>query len=97
MNNDYLTNETDNQYQEEIKLKKEIEKIETLAKQYMTREALSRFGNIKIAHPEKALQVAIAIVNAAKSGLKERIDDSMLKEILMQLSEEKRETKIKWR
>ena len=81
---------------EQIKLQEQISQIESMAKQYFTKDALSRYSNLKLAHPEKAIQVAMAIVQASKSGFNERIDDNSLKDILIQFQESKRETKIKW-
>jgi len=97
MNAGYSQEEIENAYKEEVKLKEQIKGIEDAAKRCMTKDALSRFGNLKVAHPEKALDVAIAIVNAANSGMNEKIDDKTLKEMLVQLNENRREAKIKWR
>ena len=85
------------QFNEQVKMQQEMTKIEESAKQLLTKDALSRYSNLKLAHPEKALQVAFAISQACKSGLNQKIDDASLKEILMQMQENKKETKIKWR
>ncbi len=86
--------EIQNKYQqgfnEEEALKNQIEQLEALAKQFLDKEALSRFGNLKIAHPEKAMHLASVIIQMAKTGrLKEKLNDGQLKEILLMLKEEK--------
>ncbi len=91
--NDYFQN---NNAAEDENLKLQMKQIEESAKKYLTREALLRFGTLRIAHPEKAMQVAFAISQMAQSGLNRKVDDAMLKEILMHLQAERKETKIKW-
>lgn len=82
--------------QEEIQLRQQIEALENLAKQYMEKEAISRYGNIKIAHPEKAVHVIAVIAEAVRNGsIKEKITDEQLKEFLRELQEPKKEFKIR--
>src|SRR3990167_8139612 len=77
-------------FNEEEALKNQIEQIEALAKQLLDKEALSRFGNIKIAHPEKAIQLASVLIQMARTGrLKEKLNDEQLKQILTMLQEKK--------
>jgi len=85
-----------NNVDEQIKLQQKFQQLETLAKQYLTKEAINRYGNIKAAHPELAVQVVALIIQAAQSGqLKEKITDSELKQFLLQIKEPKREFKLK--
>lgn len=80
---------------EKLKLQQQINALETLAKQYMTNEAISRYGNIKSAHKEKALQlIAIIAQLIQQNQIKEKITDAQLKQLLINLNEPKRETKI---
>ena len=84
------------QFEEQQQLQQQVVQIEETAKQYMTKDALERFGNIKQAHPEKAVQVAIAIVQGVQSGqVHQKITGDMLKEMLMHLQPEKRKTLIR--
>ena len=77
-------------FNEEEALKNQVEQIEALAKQLLDKEALSRFGNIKIAHPEKAIQLASVLIQMARTGrLKEKLNDEQLKQILTMLQEKK--------
>ncbi len=65
-------------------LVKNIEMVEAFAKKHMTKEAISRYGNLKLAHPERALKAIVQITQLAQSGIEE-IDDIKLKEILKSL------------
>ena len=88
--------ESQQQVHEEIKLQQQIELIENIAKKYLTREAIQRYSNLKIAHPEKAIQVISLIVQASQSGqLNEKIDDVRFKELLKQLDAPKKEFKLR--
>ncbi|MFH1210962.1 MAG: DNA-binding protein [archaeon] len=79
----------------QIQLQQQIELLETIAKQFMTKEAISRYGNLKAAHPEKAIQAIAIIAQAVESGqLKEKLNDEGFKKLLQQLTPEKREFKF---
>ncbi len=91
MNEDY--NEA---LKKQAELQRQIEMLENIAKQYMTREAITRYGTVKTAHPEIALKAATLIVQAARnSGLREKITDEQFKELLRQLQQPKKETRIR--
>ena len=84
------------QANEEAQLQRQIDAMEALVKQFLSREALLRYGNIKSAHSEKALQVLALLFQAIQKGqLKSKIDDTTFKKILEQLTPKKREIKIK--
>jgi len=60
--------------------------IEKIAKQKMTREAVSRYGTVKLAHPEKAIRAIAYVAQAVQSGqIKGMITDEKFKEILIDL------------
>jgi len=84
------------QLQERIQIQQQVSQLETAAKLWMDAQAVSRYGNIKAAHPEKALQVAVLIAQFVQSGkIKKLITDEQLKELLIYLDEKKKETTIK--
>lgn len=88
-------NQVNNEFQEHLKLQQQINLVEESAKQLMTREAVGRFVNLRAAHPEKALQAAAMIVQAAQTRqISQKITDEMLKELLMQITPQKKEFKI---
>ena len=91
-----LNKQLDSQIQEEIQIQQQVQQLESVVKQKMTKEALQRFGNIKIAHPEKALRLLVFLARGIQLGKLAEIDDKILKEILSSISE-KREIRIKRR
>jgi len=84
------------QFEEEIEVKQKIEQLEEIARQVLTKEALARYGNIKAANPEKAVQVLAVIGQAVQSGAADKIDDEQLKEMLKQLTPEKKKYNLKF-
>lgn len=70
------------------KFQEQVSVLEKIAKSKMTREAISRYGNLKVAHPEKAVKAIVAIAQAVQSGLNEEIDDVKFKQILIELNKQ---------
>jgi programmed cell death protein 5 len=83
------------QSQEEQQLQQQIQQLEMIVKQALTKEALQRYGNLKAAFPDRAVQLLVILTQAIQSGQVSKIDDNTLKEILKKLSPEKRDVKIK--
>ncbi|MBM3199849.1 hypothetical protein FJZ53_02840 [Candidatus Woesearchaeota archaeon] len=80
---------------QQAQLQKQIAVLETVAKQAMSKEAVIRYGNLKAAHPEKALQLIAIIAQAIQQGqLNEQITDEKLKNLLIQLEPPKKEFKM---
>ncbi len=77
----------------------EQQKYETARKQLfqqlLTKEARERLNNVRVAHPELAQKVELAIVQAVQSGqVKNVIDDELVKHLLISLQPKKRDFKI---
>ena len=85
------------EFQNQAELRQQVQQLEMLVKQRMTKEALERFGNVKAAHPEKALQLLAVLGQAIQSNQIQEIDDDQLKGILLKLTPEKKDFKIKRR
>jgi programmed cell death protein 5 len=83
------------QSQEEEQLKQQIEQLEITVKQALTKDALQRYGNLKAASPEKAVQLLVILAQALQSGQISKIDDDTLKEILKKITPEKKDINIK--
>ena len=82
--------------QEQAQMQQQIGQMENIVRQFLTKEALERYGNLKTAHHEKALQLLVVLLQAIQKGqIKGEIDDSMLKKILNQLTPKKKEINIK--
>lgn len=76
--------------QQEAETQQQLAQAEAVVKQYLTTEALERYGNIKAAHPDTAMQVIVMLAQAIQSGqLRQKVDDAMLKKILGQLTKER--------
>jgi DNA-binding TFAR19-related protein (PDSD5 family) len=81
--------------EEEIRLQQQINALEELVKKNLTKEAVSRYSNIKIAHPELALNLIVLLGSLIQQGrIKGIIDDKQLKELLKQISAKKTDFKI---
>jgi len=77
-------------------LTKQLETIEKMAKQYMSKEAISRYGNLKIAHLETAVKAITLIAQAGQVGqVKEQLTDMEFRELLMAIQEGKKTFKFK--
>ena len=81
--------------QKQLELQKQIQLLEATVKQFLTKEAITRYGNIKAAHPQKAMQVITILAQLIQSGqIKEQMNDAQFKELLLNMQEPKQETKI---
>ena len=84
------------QSQEQGQIQQQIGHMENIVRQFMTKDALTRYGNLKTAHQEKALQLLLVLFQAIQKGqIHGKINDSTLKKVLEQLTPKKREIKIK--
>lgn len=84
------------QAQDEAQLQAQIEHLESVVKQFFDKEALVRYGNLKTAHPEKAIQLLVILAQAIQQGqIKQVISSGQLKNLLLRLTPEKKDIKIK--
>lgn len=90
-----LNKRLEGQAQEEAQLYQQVQQLESAVKQKMTKEALQRFGNIKTAHPDKAIQLLMILARGIELGKIGIIDDTILKMILKNIAPDKRDIKIK--
>ena len=82
--------------QEQSQIQQQIEQMENTVRQFMTKDALARYGSLKTAHHEKALQLLLILFQAIQKGqIQDKINDSTLKKVLEQLTPKKKEIKIK--
>lgn len=68
--------------------------LENMVKQKLSKEALERYGNFKLAFPNKAPQVLLFLGELISKNNIEVIEDGHLKELLRRLTPQKREMKI---
>ncbi|MBU0629216.1 MAG: hypothetical protein KKC75_08570 [Nanoarchaeota archaeon] len=82
--------------QEQYQLKEQLEQFESVVRQFLSKEALQRYGNIKAAHKEHAVQLLVILGQAIQKGqIKSQISDEQLKNILKQIQPEKKDFNIK--
>lgn len=73
-------------------LRQQLAAIEAVAKQKMSREAVSRYGNLKSAHPETAVRAISLIAQAVSSGqIREAMTDEEFKILLQEIQKGKKE------
>ena len=83
--------------QEEKAKQFEMQK-QSVLRQILTPEARDRLANIKLANPQMAEGVEMQLIQLAQSGrLQGVIDDAMLRNILAQITPQKREITIQRR
>ena len=80
--------------QEQAQLQHQVHQLEAMVKAVMTKEAMERYGNIKAAHPERAVQVMVVLAQLLQAGQLKSVDDSTMKQVLARLQPEKKEFKI---
>ena len=83
------------QAQEQEQMQQQIAQLETIVKQVFTKEALERYGNLRTAYPDRAVQLLVILAQAIQSSQIAKIDDDALKQILKKLTPGKKEFKIK--
>lgn len=81
--------------QEVEQAQQQIQQLEMMIKQSLSKDALQRYGNIKAAHPEKAVQLLIVLGQMLQQGKITTVDDATLKNILTRLQPQKKEFKFK--
>lgn len=83
------------QHQEQLQLQQQVEQLEAVVKAHLTSEARERYGTLKSAHPEKAVQSLVFIAELLQNGqIKGLITDEQYKALLQQLTPQQRETRI---
>ena len=83
------------QLNEEIQLQQRIQQLEVIVKQKLTKKAMERYSNLKIAHPEKAVQILVLLVQAIQTGKINQINDEQLKDLLKKLAPKKKNFEIR--
>ena len=85
-----MENNQNEELNKALQLQKQVEALETLIKKYLDKNAITRYGNVKAAHPEKAMQVLAVLAQLIQQGqIKQPISDDEFKALLMQLTQEK--------
>ena len=78
---------------EQAQVQQQIEMLEAIVKKKLTKEAIERYSNVKLAHPEKAMQL-LMLISQSINSIDGMVSDEELKKILMLMEGKKRDIKI---
>ena len=82
------------QMQQEMALQQQMEQLEALVKRHLSKQALERYGNLKVAHPETTMQLTVVLARLIQEGRVKEVSDAKLKELLIQIIPKKRDINI---
>ena len=82
------------QQTEQQEFAEKFAQLESLVKPHMSAEALSRYGNLRVAHPQLCIQAMVYLAKMIQSGKMSQVDDRTFKLTLMRLQEGKKDYKI---
>lgn len=80
-----LQNAMNMQMQQQAEIQQQIQALETLVKPKLTKKALERYGNLKTAHPEKAVYLLTILGQSIQTQNIQQIDDAQLKDLLKRM------------
>lgn len=89
-----LQNAMNMQMQQQAEIQQQIQALETLVKPKLTKKALERYGNLKTAHPEKAVYLLTILGQSIQTQNIQQIDDAQLKDLLKRMEPKKHDFKI---
>jgi len=72
----------------------QIGALENLVKARLTKDALERYTNLRIAHPDKAMQLLAILGQAIQQYKINEINDAQLKDLLARITPKQKEFKI---
>ncbi len=79
---------------ENYQFQQQIAQLESMVKNSFSKKALERYGNIKTAHPELAIQLITFLGQAISTGRIKQVDDEALKNLLKRIQPKKDKFKI---
>ena len=84
------------QVDEQAQVQQQIRQLELLIGNYLTKDALLRYGNIKAAHKDKAMQLLVILSQMIQQGqISGKIDDETLKNLIIKITPKQKDIKIK--
>jgi len=91
-----MKNKEENQNFNETELMQQIILLEAIAKKNMSKEAIARYGNLKLAHPETAIKAIAMIAQASQLGqIQKPVSDEEFKALLLDIQQGKKSFNIK--
>ncbi len=76
--------------EDQQRIQQQIIQMESVVKPLLSREAVQRYANISIAHPEVAIRALAVLYQAAREGkIKNQLSDAEFKQILASFTEKR--------
>lgn len=67
-------------------------------KQWLSADAITRYGNVKAAHPEQAIRILTVMAQLVENGqIRRQVSDDEFKSILQAMQSSKKEMKVKFK
>lgn len=82
------------QMRQQAEIQQQVQSLENFVKAKLTKKALERYGNLKTAHPEKAVQLLAILAQALQTQNIQQINDEQLKDLLKRMEPKKHDFKI---
>ncbi len=82
------------QLKQQAEIQQQVQALENFVKTKLTKKALERYGNLKTAHPEKAVQLLAILAQAIQSQNIQQISDEQLKDLLERMEPKKHRFKV---
>ena len=86
--------ELQNAQAQQAEIQQQVQALENFVKSKLTKEALVRYGNLKTAHPEKAVQLLAVLGQLLQTQNIKQVNDEQLKDLLRRLEPPKKDFKI---
>lgn len=86
---DQINKENYRRSQDDQQLAEQLRQLEATVKPRMSKEAVERYGSLRVAHPEKAVHSLLVIVQLIQKSPNLGVSDQMYKDILMRLETKK--------
>ena len=91
-----MQQQAQSQMQDQANMQQKVAELESMVKSQFSKEALERYGNIRAADPDKALQVIVLFGQLMQQGkIQGIIDDIIFKKVLERLAPQKKKTVIR--
>jgi programmed cell death protein 5 len=85
-----------NQGGQDQETRQQVEQVESFVKAHLSKEALERYSNLRLAFPERAMQLLGMLAQAIQNYKIKEISDAQLRELLQRLSPKERDFSLKF-
>ena len=83
------------QQAEQAQLQQQVQALEQFVTARLSKQALERYGNIKAAHPEQAVQLLTILGQIIQTKNVQCFEDEQVKQVLQMMQQQKRDITIK--